>query len=53
VGPFRLNIQCRSRQVRLIGIEYSVAELLRRAHSALNIKFNCGQVRLIGMETVR
>jgi len=27
-----------------------VVELIRRAHSALNIKFNCGQVRLIGIE---
>ena len=46
-GPFRLNIQCRSGQVRLIRIGYSVVGLIGRAHSAPNIKSNCGQVRLI------
>jgi hypothetical protein len=33
VGPFQLNIQCRSGEVRLIGIEYSVAIWIRWAHS--------------------
>jgi hypothetical protein len=44
VGPFQLNIQCRSRQVRLIGIEYSVVVLIRWAHS--NSIFNAGLDRL-------
>jgi hypothetical protein len=50
VGPFRLNIQCRSGQVSLIGIEYSVAIRIGQAHSALNIQCKSRQVRLIGIE---
>jgi hypothetical protein len=44
VGPFRLNIQCRSGQVRLIRIEYSVVILIRWAHS--DSIFNAGLDRL-------
>jgi hypothetical protein len=44
VGPFRLNIQCRSGQVRLIGIEYSIVTLIRWAHS--DSIFNAGPDRL-------
>ena len=50
VGPFQLNIQCRSRQVRLIRIEYSVAILIWWAHSALDIQCSSRHVRLIGID---
>jgi hypothetical protein len=50
VGPFQLNNQYNSRQVRLIGVEYSVVGLIRWAHSALNIWYSSRQVRLIGIE---
>ena len=44
VGPFQLNIQCTSEQVRLIGIDYSIVILIRWAHS--DSIFNTGLDRL-------
>jgi hypothetical protein len=48
VGPFQLNIQCRSGQVRLIGIEYSVVIWIGWAHS--DSIFNAGLDRLAWSE---
>ena len=50
VGPFWLNIQCSSRQVKLIRIEPSVVALIRWAQSTLNIQYSSRWVRLIGTE---